>query len=183
MKLHTLQILQILLKMTFAGSWSVVRGAVLCSVLHCGVVWCGVRVVRGVRVLRCCAYVMCVVCVVCCVVFCVCVCTCGVWCGLLCGVVWCCGVVRSWCGLARGKTPVCRFKTPLCVRSGRLRVYGQHARMCSLQVSDECELHSKLPLCVVALRPRGETFLAGKCKGGLLSPSLIEWWCLSLPKF
>ena len=31
----------------------------------------------------------------------------------------------------RENPPVCTFKTPPCVRSGRLRVYRQQARMCS----------------------------------------------------
>ena len=80
-------------------------------------------------------------------------CVCGVGC-VCCVVVWC---VR---GAARHaeNPPMCRLKTPLCVRSGRLRAYGQHARMCSLQVSDECELHNKLPLCVVSETSRRNLF-------------------------
>ena len=68
-----------------------------------------------------------------CVVF-LCVCTCGVVCGCVhvCEWWW-----RVWCGEAwhAENTPVCTFKTPPCVRSGRLRVYRQRARMsktCSL---------------------------------------------------
>ena len=45
---------------------------------------------------------------------------------LWCGVVLC-GVVR--CGAPCGKPSVCRFKTPPCVRSRRLRVYPENARM------------------------------------------------------
>ena len=55
-----------------------------------------------------CAQVMCVV---------VCTLCCGVWC-----------VECVWCGSR--KTPsVCRFKTPPCVRSRRLHVYPENARM------------------------------------------------------
>ena len=61
-----------------------------------------------------------------------CVCTCGVTCCFG-GVCACVVVVRVWvvCDEAwHAETPpVCRFKTPACVRSGRLRVYRQHARM------------------------------------------------------
>ena len=34
-----------------------------------------------------------------------------------------------WCGLTSGKPSVCRFKTPPCMRSRRLRVYRENARM------------------------------------------------------
>ena len=85
----------------------------MCAV--CGVyMWCCVVV-----------WVVCG-CVVLCVVLVLCVCTCGV----VVRVVWWCVCVV--CGEAwhAGKSPVCRFKTPPCVRSGRLRVYRQKARMC-----------------------------------------------------
>ena len=85
----------------------------LCVVLVlCVYMWCCVL----------CVHVVCGVGVVCVhVVLCV-VCTCGVW------RWWCvwCGV---WWNLARGKPSVCTFETPPCVRSGRLRVYRQQARM------------------------------------------------------
>ena len=66
--------------------------------------------------MRMCVHVVCgVVCVVCVhVVLCV-VCTCGVVCVVNLGT--------------RKTSPVCTFKTPPCVRSGRLRVYRQQARM------------------------------------------------------
>ena len=52
------------------------------------------------------------------------------------------------------------------------------------QVSDECELHNKLPLCVVPKISRKKPLGHGrKCKRGLLSPSFIEWRCLWLQKF
>ena len=47
---------------------------------------------------------------------------------VLCVMLVVCGVV--WCGLACGNLFVCRFKTPPCVRSSRLRVYRENARMC-----------------------------------------------------
>ena len=53
----------------------------------------------------------------------------------------------------------------------------------TLQVSDECELQNNLPLCVVPKTSRRNLWHGKKCKGGLLSPSLIEWRCLSLQKF
>ena len=87
----------------------------------CGVVcgWC-VHVVLCVRV----CVVVCVVCVWC-------VCVVCVWC-VLCVCVCCflcvctCGVGEAW---HAENPPVCPFKTPPCVRSGRLRVYRQQARM------------------------------------------------------
>ena len=49
-------------------------------------------------------------------------------------MLWC-GVV-VWCGAAwiAESSSVCRFKTPPCVRSRRLRVYPENARMCWNQV-------------------------------------------------
>ena len=95
-------------------------------VCTCGVVCGCVHVVCGVGVV--CVHVLCVVCT--CDVWCwCCVCTCGVVCCVGCVCVWC------WCGVVCGEAwhaenpPVCTFKTPPCVRSGRLRVYRQRARM------------------------------------------------------
>ena len=60
------------------------------------------------------------------------------WCVVMCEVLvymWCVCGVCWWCVVKLGtrNTPlrVCRFKTPSCVRSERLCVYRQHARMCS----------------------------------------------------
>ena len=71
-----------------------------------------------------------------CTCSCSCTCTCTLCCGVVCSVggVWC-GVVLCcsvWCGAAwhAENTSVCRFKTPPCVRSRRLRVYRENARMC-----------------------------------------------------
>ena len=60
-----------------------------------------------------------------------CVCTCGVVC---CVYMWCVVsvvCVHVVCGEAwqAENPPMCTFKTPPCVRSGRLRVYRQQARM------------------------------------------------------
>ena len=96
---------------------------VLCCVVVCGC-WC---------VLVCVGVCWCV---------CVCVCVCGVCCALcvVCGVCCaccvCCVCCACWCVLCGAawhaeNTPVCRSQTPPCVRSGRLRVYWQHAHMCS----------------------------------------------------
>ena len=149
MKLHTLQILQFFWKMTFARSWSVVSGAVLC----CVVMWCAC-VLRWLCVCDVCCgvcVVCCFLCVYmwCCVLFGLCVCAwCGGACGVvvsdvLCVVVWClwcqvCCVCAVWwcvcvvCGAAwhaePPPLPVCRFKTSPFVRSRRLRVFRvQHA--------------------------------------------------------
>ena len=57
---------------------------------------------------------------------------------VLCVHVVCCGVCVCTCGVGEAwhaeNPPVCTFKTPPCVRSGRLRVYRQQARMSSLLV-------------------------------------------------
>ena len=79
--------------------------------------------------------VLCVVCA--CGVVCACVC-CGVCvlcvlCGVSVGCVVCCFLCVCACGVGEAwhaeNLPVCTFKTPPCVRSGRLRVYRQQARM------------------------------------------------------
>ena len=94
---------------------------------------CKVRSVRRVgRLDRCARGVLC--CVVMCGVGagvgaqCVCVCVCGGGCVVrgACCVCWVCNA--AW---HAEKLPVCRFKTSPCVRSKRLRVYWQNARMCS----------------------------------------------------
>ena len=74
-----------------------------------------------------------------------CWCTCGV---CVCVCWWC--VVKL--GTRNTHPRVCRFKTPSCVRSERLCVYRQHARMCSthgvsvLSVSLSCSLSFLLSL-------------------------------------
>ena len=66
-----------------------------------------------------------------CVVFGVCVFVCVLCVCVVCGVCGVCGVGCVVCGAAwHAENPsVCSFKTPPCVRSGRLRVYRQNARV------------------------------------------------------
>ena len=84
---------------------------VVCACVCCGVCVLCVHVVLCVVVSCWCMHV--VLCVRVCVVVCVC-------------VVCSCGVGEAW---HAENPPVCTFKTPPCVRSGRLRVYRQQARM------------------------------------------------------
>ena len=100
----------------------------------CVCVCCGVC---GVLFFCVCVHLVCGVGVVCVHVVLGVVCTCGVWCWCCvctCGVGWCVWWC-VWCGVVCGEAwhaenpPMCTFKTPPCVRSGRLRVYRQRARM------------------------------------------------------
>ena len=123
------------------------RSVVDCAL--CGVVWyvwCESGVCVRVRVCVCvCVCVVCVcVCVltwlyacdVCCGVYVVLWCCVFCWRCVWCGVVLCCFV---WCGAARHaeNSSACRFKTPPCVRSRRLRVYRENARMSNLALVSE----------------------------------------------
>ena len=112
----------------------------VCVCVLC-VVCCVLCVVCCVVVLLCCCVVVLLCCCVvvllcCCVVVCCCVllCVVCVWlCCVLCVLLVVCAVVCSVCGVVRlgmRMTPsVCGFKTPPCVRSRRLRVYRENARM------------------------------------------------------